>query len=203
MRSHWIDGTSLLSGWHVEIYKIGITLPIPLPLNKFGGNITPKRKTSAAAPKAMGGIVSQNPRALMTLKIKKQKWREVSGDECLSKPSPLRAVSLFQATRLNLTSRKGFVEWRKPYSPEREIRLHKNRLDKHRRKSLIVWKCKWQPWWSVDRSWLKIVSRRGNEYQNKIDCQNWSLTSGNLWGWSVSDDKHAEDLFCRWDNHGL
>ena len=59
--------------------------------------------------KLWGGIVSQNPRALMTLKIKKQKWREVSGDECLSKPSPLRAVSLFQATRPNLTSRKEFV----------------------------------------------------------------------------------------------
>ena len=56
MTSHRIDGTSLLSGWHFKIYKIGVTLPIPLPLDNFGGDITPERKTSAAAPKAMGGI---------------------------------------------------------------------------------------------------------------------------------------------------
>ena len=60
MRTHRIDGASLLSGWHFEIYKIGVTLPIPLPLDKLGGDITPERRTSAAAPKAMGGIVCRN-----------------------------------------------------------------------------------------------------------------------------------------------
>ena len=43
-----------------RLYEIGVTLPITLPLDKFRWDITPKRKTSAAVPEAMGGIVSRN-----------------------------------------------------------------------------------------------------------------------------------------------
>lgn len=55
-----MDDEALLSGSHFELYEIGVTLPITLPLDTFPGDITPECDTSAAAPKSMGRIATWN-----------------------------------------------------------------------------------------------------------------------------------------------
>ena len=52
--SHSVDCKLLLSMSHLKIHEIGVALPITLPLDKLGGNVAFKSKTSKAVRRIVG-----------------------------------------------------------------------------------------------------------------------------------------------------